>query len=258
MRRGVYTLFNQEVLPDELIIVDDGSTDNTRECVWELKKTAPFPIKYIYLDHPEPRISCKPRNVGIKQAKFEIVAFTEPECLHIGNTVKQIKEKLEEFPTHVPMATQIWTMGQKITETLPEVCFQNPTSILAHEYADLTSADHPNNIKAPDADWGITGSNQVFAGCLFAVPKRDLEYVGGFDEEFTGYGWDDWDLLHRLDKVGKRWLICNDIIVIHQWHPKNYGFDIYKASEENGNRSKKNIDDYRFCANLGKDWGVLE
>jgi glycosyltransferase involved in cell wall biosynthesis len=39
------SLFNQTLLPHELIICDDGSTDGTRDCIHAFQKTAPFSIK---------------------------------------------------------------------------------------------------------------------------------------------------------------------------------------------------------------------
>lgn len=245
MKRGLMSLLNQDQdsLPDELVIVDDGSVDDTAKVADEIlayAKNRGVSGQYIYLNVPEARISCIPRNEGWKRATGDLIIFTESETLHIGNTIKQIKQKVEEHPNHVPMATQVWSMGRRIYETLDEDTFAHPDRLPYHEYAMLVSGNMQNT-KAPDADWGITGSNDCYVGMLFGVWKKDLEAVGGFDESFEGHGWDDWDLFHRLELYGRGTLKCNDIGVIHQWHEKNYPYNIYDAAERNGKISEERI-----------------
>ena len=37
---------NQDRLPDELVIGDDGSTDETESLIQEFARTAPFPVRF--------------------------------------------------------------------------------------------------------------------------------------------------------------------------------------------------------------------
>ncbi len=251
--------FNGGVIPDEIIFIDDGSVDDTKATASWLESFAqlmslPTKFRYIYLDHPEPRISCIPRNIGIKEATGDVIIFTESECLHVGNTIEQLLNKMND-PKVVPVATQVWTMGRNIQEKLTEDYFNRPASILSHPYAQLTDNANMNNTKAPNSDYAITGSNNCITGCLFAVRKEDLLAVGGFDEEFEGHGWDDWDLFERLGRYGKDLEYSNDIAVIHQWHRKDYPYNIYNAAEKNGAISAKRKG---YVANKDKEWGKYE
>src|SRR5258706_12531894 len=63
----------------ELVIVDDGSTDNTKEIVSGFQKTEPR-IKYIY--QPNGRQG-KARNTGIEHAAGEWIAFLDAEDILI-------------------------------------------------------------------------------------------------------------------------------------------------------------------------------
>lgn len=256
--RGMRSILSQEVLPGEIVLVDDGSTDNTKEVVEKLKVDFPnMSFNYIYLDHPEHRISCIPRNVGIKAAHGDVIIFTEPEVLHVGNTVKQILAKLVNHPNHTPLATQVWTIQRKIYEKLTQDNFDRPATILTHPYAQLTNDTNLSNTRAPDSDWAITGSNHCIVGCLFAVERRVLMDMGGFDESLTEFGWDDFNLFDRLALYGKGIRPCDDIIVIHQWHEKNYPYNIYEAGDRNGKKSQENIKEYGWRANVGKEWGEI-
>lgn len=254
--RGLRTILDQDVLPDEIIIVDDGSTDGTQdliEPIWHTK----ISMRYIYIDHTEPRISCIPRNVGIKQATGDVIIFTEPEGLQVGNTIEQLLKKMEEYPDNTILASQVWTMGEKIQKNLPEECFRDPHKIITHEYAVLTDSHRPHNDQAPDSDWAITGEKHCNAGVLFATKKEWLLKVGGFDESFEGHGFDDFDLFNRLALIGHGVVKFSDIAVIHQWHDKSfYKYNIYDAAERNGKISEDNIHRGIYEVNKDKEWGI--
>lgn len=258
LMRGLYTILKQLVTPDEWIIVDDGSTDGTREYVKEKLGVIPQAfLKYIYLNHPEPRISCIPRNVGIRQAAGDVIIFTEPEALHVGNTIEQLLKKMEEHPNNTILASQVWTTQKLIAEALTQEDYENPERILKHKYAQLTTSNNPTNTNAPNSDWAITGELHCNAGVLFATRKEWLMELQGFNEEFIGHGFDDLDLFNRLALIGHGVLKCPDIAVIHQYHDKTfYPYNIYECAEKNGKISEAMIHAGKYVANPGKDWGT--
>jgi GT2 family glycosyltransferase len=168
----------------------------------------------------------------------------------------ELLKKMEENPESVILASQVWTMGQRVYKQLDDFYFANPKEILQHPYAQLTDDVNRQNTKAPDSDFGITGENNCNAGVLFAVKKDWLLKIGGFDESFEGFAWDDFDLFNRLGHTGHPLLKCNDIAIIHQWHEKNYGYNIYEAGDRNGKKSEANIKAGNYIANKGKKWGI--
>lgn len=255
-RYGLVSLARQNRPPDEIVVVDDGSRDNLPEVFADLQRGFPaIQWRYIYLDHPEHRISCIPRNVGIRQAQGDIIVFTEPEVLHCGETTRALEMALEKEPC-VPVITQIWSMGPLVYRSLKEEELGNPAGLLQHQYAQLTTSPNMQNTRA-NADWAITGSLNCMAGCMFAVRKDDLLAVGGFDEEFTGHGFDDFDLYARLGLYGRPLHNINELAVIHQWHEKNYPYNIYEHAQKNGARSEARLHAGEYRANIGREWGML-
>lgn len=259
--RGLDVTLFKETKPDEIVIIDDGGTDELSSDILKYIKDYPQ-IDWIYkhLKYPKEKttsnISCKGKNIGIKIATGDILVFSDPEILQVEETLGILLEALKEDPNCIPIATQIWTTGQRIYQKLTEDNFKRPITIIQHEYAQMTDAEHPQNKKAPDSDWGISGSNNCFAGCFFACRKIDMMALQGFDEQLTGYGWEDWDMFHRLERFGRPLKYINTPI-IHLWHDKVYPVNLYEAGNRNGKISEANIKAGILVANKTKGWGEI-
>ncbi len=137
----------------EIIIVDDGSTDNTAElCLTELGEK----IKYVRLNDAVgvSRNSAVARNVGYRMASGDVVIAQSDEVVHVElNTVQQLVDDLTE--------------GSFLIGTV-------------YDFGDGKRVGR------------FTGVNNqrplFFLGSLF---RRDLYKVGGNDEDFKRPGYED-------------------------------------------------------------------
>lgn len=73
----------------EVIIVDDGSTDKTKQVVSLFNNK--FNLKYIHLSNSGPAIA---RNKGISLAKFRYIAFIDDDCLPDHNWLKIMRSEI--------------------------------------------------------------------------------------------------------------------------------------------------------------------
>ena len=85
------SVLRQTTQPHEIIVVDDGSTDGTREVVQKFKNR----VKYIYQDNAG---SGKARNTGIINAKGELIAFLDSDDVWADNHLKGLVNKLVKHP----------------------------------------------------------------------------------------------------------------------------------------------------------------
>ena len=74
LREAVQTVFDQKYWPVEVIIVDDGSTDNTAT----VAKSLPETVRYVHQSNQGPAAA---RNRGIEQAQGSLIAFADADDL---------------------------------------------------------------------------------------------------------------------------------------------------------------------------------
>lgn len=78
----------------ELVLVDNGSTDNTYDIFAAYEKSCKFPVKII----KEPRIGLSnARNTGVLQSEGKVIAFTDDDCYltpgFLRGAIKVFKQK---------------------------------------------------------------------------------------------------------------------------------------------------------------------
>lgn len=81
LSRAIESILGQTYRPVEIIVVDDGSIDNTSE----VAKRYPLPVHYHYQTHSGPAAA---RNRGIELAQGSLFAFLDADDLWVENKLK--------------------------------------------------------------------------------------------------------------------------------------------------------------------------
>ncbi len=154
----------------EVIVVDDGSTDDTREVV--ARFTDPR-LRYVYQDHAGVSAA---RNAGIRRAQGRYIAFLDADDWWLP-------EKL---------ALQV-----QLLESRPEVglVYCGAYRVRNGRIISKFRARYRGDVFEPLL---VRGNEKVMAGSASAViiRKECLEQVGGFDEDC--FAAEDWEMWLRL------------------------------------------------------------
>ena len=99
---AIESVFNQSVAVHEVIVVDDGSTDNTREMIARRYGD----IRYIYQEN---RGVSSARNTGIKAASGEWIALLDSDDRWLPDKLEQQQELIRAHPGYILChSDEIW------------------------------------------------------------------------------------------------------------------------------------------------------
>ena len=207
----------------EIIIADDGSTQKTADLIHGFQRKKQLLIQHIWqVDNGFQ--AAKIRNKGILAAMGDYLIFLDGDCVPrpcfiakhrklaaagyfiSGNRSLFSKNYTSDFLTHsLSVGTFHWwsygllRLQGKINRWfplffLPMGCFRRA---------------HPNRWRGVKT-------------CNLAVWKSDLITINGFDESYTGWGYEDSDLVIRLIRSGVKHKSGRfATTVLHLWHPEN-------------------------------------
>lgn len=191
LARCLSAVLAQDFQPDayEIIVVDDGCSDSTREVVRALMPKNGWAPRVVYLRPEGDHGPAVARNLGWRAARGALIAFTdddtvpEPDWLKSGEAAMKggyaaVCGRVKVPVTQTPTDHELMTMGL--------------------ESAEFVTAN--------------------------AFVRRDaLERVGGFDERFKRAWREDSDLQFRLQEevgpVGR----CPTATVVHPVRPERWG-----------------------------------
>src|SRR5262249_19708910 len=83
-----------EVTPTEVIVVDDCSTDATRESVDEFRKASGWPVRYLRLERPMGANAA--RNAALQIASGDIIVFIDDDVLVIEHWLRKLLAGLSQ------------------------------------------------------------------------------------------------------------------------------------------------------------------
>lgn len=168
----------------EVLVVDDGSSDDTID---RLKEQLPNSVRLIQLEHNVGRAGA--RNAGASEATGTFILFIDCDCLPADT--KFVTAHLRQFE------------GDVVASTGPVV---GTGSGFWHEQQVRSSA---RRASAHARGFSAAGSTANL------VVRRDVFLrIGGFNEGYRGYGFEDRDLLIRLAALGPiAW--ADDAVVEH-------------------------------------------
>ncbi len=106
LEKSIGSVFNQTLGCDELIVIDDGSTDDTYDLIQTLKKHAHTPLRYEYQEN---RGAAAARNLGIDVAKGEILCFLDSDDCFQPDKLKVQFEEMQKKPQYsISHTREIW------------------------------------------------------------------------------------------------------------------------------------------------------
>jgi glycosyltransferase involved in cell wall biosynthesis len=174
IRRAIESVLSQSIRPEQILVVDDGSRDNTASIIREYSGEG---VEYIYQRNSGLAAA---RNTGIGAARGKVIGFLDSDDEWKPHFVSDIKEIFAKYPQLV------WATGPYVrllesgeVEFVRRVSQEYCKNGLIEDYFDVESRFH---FSIP---------------CAMFVKRKVFDRVGTFDTVISQYG-EDLDMWFRI------------------------------------------------------------
>lgn len=186
----------------EVIVADDGSSDDTAEVVRRYADR--LRIGYHFQENRGFRAGAA-RNGGAKLAAGEVLVFLDTGTFVGPGCLSAHLEAHRAGPGRLVLGCSYASNPHSPCTALLDVVFKlSPEEVVAHLADDPTFQDmrHPDFSRVDfDPSRLVLPWIFVWSGNL-SLPTADFWAVGGFDEDFRGWGMEDTELGYRLHRQG--------------------------------------------------------
>ena len=205
----IQAILNQSCPSLELIVVDDGSQDETTMIIQSFPQ-----VKYIFQDNAGPASA---RNHGAFETKGEFIFFTDSDCIPHRDWIE--------------MAMRYFGDPQ-VAVVAGSYDIANPEFILARcIHKEIMYRHHQLMPMHPKS----------FGSYNFGVRKKVFMDVGGFDTGYRYASGEDNDLSYKIIKAGYKIYFAKDTLVKH-FHTTQINKYLYEQSRHGFWRVKMYID----------------
>lgn len=200
LKDSIESCLNQTIKPHEIIVVNDGSTDES------LKVAKKYPVKVV--NQVNKGLSSA-RNTGVMNATGDWILPLDADDILLPNALQVIEKNLREIDTDV-LGLSFNTFG--VSDSVV-VLMENP--------------------KVEDFKTG----NRI--GYCSVIKKSTLLEVGGYNPKMT-WGAEDYDLWFDLLKRGKVIKTIQDIVWLYRVKESSMWTETQKHKEQYMEQIKKN------------------
>lgn len=220
--------------PDEYeaIVVDDGSAGDVFNAIRGVNRN--YRLNYLYLDRCEDSCRSRSRNYGIDAARGKYIVFIDDDVVvdscHLQELDRcyRLSENLVIIGTIIDCPAHL--VDNRDMKEVREMAFKGSGTHML-ELRHLTFQSLSYNLASQRYPWMMTVT------CNLSVPKKLLMGIGGFDENFKKWGYEDLELGFRLYRKGAHCLVNPRLEAMHQSHLKspegenNYSYFVEKCGE---------------------------
>lgn len=191
------SISSQSILPDEIIIADDGSGLSTLNVIELYSNIFKIPVIHSWQEDNGCRISHS-RNLAIAKSNYDYIIMIDGDTVLHKDFIKDHKKFAQQG---IYLQGSRALLQEEFTKKLiNHNLFKRPSYFSNHAKNKL------NIIRLPLLSFlmGFLKSKNInrIRGCNFSIFKKDILKVNGFNEEITSWGREDSEFVQRLFNSG--------------------------------------------------------
>ena len=204
----------------DLIVADDGSTDETRRLVEDCARHAPFAVRHLWQEDLGFRAAAI-RNRALAATGADYVIFSDGDCVAPPDFVArhvQLAEPGYFLAGSRVLLSEAFT-ARALAERLPLYRWDAWVWLRAWLRGDVNRC--LPLLRLPDGGFRKRSPArwEGVKTCNLSAWREDLLRVNGIDESYTGWGLEDSDVVIRLLRAGVRHKSARFAApLFHLWH----------------------------------------
>lgn len=243
---SVRSVWGQTILPDEIIIADDGSTEVTTLLIKRLASESPVPIKHIWQE-----------DLGFRLTVIRNKALAASSCEYVLQIDGDVILEHHFVEDHLSIAKPgYYVCGSRVLLT------EKQTSEFFAKYSESKGPLKINSgiggsLNSLRVGWlkhilkSIYGRRKDhIRGCNFAAWLSDFKKINGYNEDVEGWSHEDAELVFRLINLGVRKFYLKFGGVVYHLHHKSGSKD---KDDECFKIMQKTLDEAVTWCNNGMD-----
>ena len=202
LQKSIQSVAWQSRLPDEVIIADDGSSNDTAEMIQAIKKNFPVPLTHLWQDNIGRR-KTRINNMAIARSSYDYLVFIDHDMILHPDFIKD----------HLSLSEKgFFLNGSRfLSDEISTKAFIDKADITPADLKTLSGKNSLNKIRSPflmnfmahryrtkDKD------TPEVRGCNMSFWRADLVAVNGYDEAYMEWGREDSNIAIRLFNNGVR------------------------------------------------------
>ena len=188
IEKAIQSVLNQTYQDFEIIIIDDGSKDDTKKIIRGFQEKDNR-IKYIRFE--ENKGAAAARNAGIKMSKGEYITFQDSDDEWVIDKLEKQMKIIETSSENIVVYCGFWRIDGDEKTYIPDIKISN----------------REGNIHKELLKRNFIGTPSIL------LLKKNLEKIGMFDENLSRL--QDWDLVIRLSRYYNFILIDELLYISH-------------------------------------------
>lgn len=229
------SISRQTVFPDEIIVADDGSSDDTAAVLASFGSAhGSPPLRHVWQEH---------RGFGKATIQNAAIRISGGELLIFADGDMVLHPRFVEHHVRYRAARRICCgyrgvkLGERYTADLLAGRRRFDGGVLAlYRAAWAGDLEHPIRGVVLHREWlrrlviPVEPSEwprpTYLSGGNFSVDREGIERVNGFDETIDRYGYEDFELGVRLQRIGYEFFnVSSRCITYHLWHQRSKRVD---------------------------------
>ncbi|NOT74859.1 MAG: glycosyltransferase [Cyclobacteriaceae bacterium] len=209
------SVLNQTSMPDEVIIADDGSGEDTRQIIDFYQTIFPIPLIHCWHEDSGFRLSAI-RNKAIAMSKFEYIIMIDGDMVLPENFVKG--HKSHAWKGQFIQGSRVLLLQKRTESMLRERAMH--VGFLSSGIGNRLNALE-SNLLSHIFSYFRKGHMNV-RGANLSFWREDVFTINGFNEDFVGWGREDSEFAVRMSKLGVRRKHVKFVAYgYHLFHPEN-------------------------------------